>query len=133
MDEFVEHAPANNKTHKLLMTGGRTATTTQLLRWYGEDENRLGAHIPINSALMFDLDEYSNASDFHNAIIDWKDAKPLWAGEPNWMLSNHDSPRVDFRFGEGRHEALAMLTMMLPGINILYYVSYETIHNMTSF
>lgn len=125
MDEFVEHALANNKTHKVMMTAATTTTTEQLVNWYGEDENRLGSHVPFNHAFITELDRYSNATDFFNVINHWKDAKPVWGGEANWLLGNHDTSRVGFRFGEGRHEALAMLSMMLPGINIVYYVSFE--------
>lgn len=42
----------------------------------------------------------------------------------NWVLGNHDRPRVAYRYGEERHESLAIMTMMLPGLNVIYYVRY---------
>lgn len=122
MDEYVEHAPANNKTHRLLMTSSAMASIPQLTAWYGQTENRLGSHVPLNTALIFELDRYSDATAFFNVINQWKDAKPVWGGEANWLLGTHDIPRLASRFGEGRHEAMAMMTMMLPGISTIYYV-----------
>lgn len=127
MDEYVEHAELDNKTHRLLMTSAAMSTIPQLVDWYGQTEGRPGSHVPLNFAFISELDEYSNAIDFFNVINQWKDAKPVWGGgESNWLLGNHDTPRISSRFGEDRHEALAMITMMLPGINTIYYVSIST-------
>lgn len=45
----------------------------------------------------------------------------------NWVLGNHDRPRVAWRYGDERHESLAIMTMMLPGLNVVYYVSFTSL------
>lgn len=67
-----------------------------------------------------DLDKNSNAFDFKTAIERWIDNMPEGASA-NWVLGNHDRPRIAYRYGEDRHESLAILTMCLPGQNVVYY------------
>lgn len=97
------------------------ATIDNQIRWYGTEERR-GAHMPFNFALISDLDRDSTASDFKGAIDGWLDRVPDF-GEANWVLGNHDRSRIGFRYGEDRHESLAIMSMLLPGINVVYYVS----------
>ena len=92
--------------------------------FYGSDERR-AAHIPINYGVFFDaLKTTSDALDYFNTFSDLMDIIPAWA-DPNWLLGNHDTSRIGSRFGD-RHESLAMLSMLLPGPYIIYYVSDET-------
>jgi len=44
----------------------------------------------------------------------------------NWVMGNHDNPRVASRFGEKSVDAMNMLLMTLPGIAITYNVCIET-------
>lgn len=67
-----------------------------------------------------DLDKNSNALDFKTVIELWMDNMPEGASA-NWVLGNHDRPRIAYRYGEDRHESLAILTMFLPGQNVIYY------------
>ena len=79
---------------------------------------------PFNFALISNLDINSNANDFEAAVKAWYDRLPQGFGaEANWVLGNHDRPRIGYRYGTDRHESLAMMTMLLPGINVVYYVS----------
>src|SRR5215213_3957461 len=41
-------------------------------------------------------------------------------GWPNWVLGNHDTPRVASRLGPAQARAAAMLLLTLPGTPILY-------------
>lgn len=43
----------------------------------------------------------------------------------NWVMGNHDNPRVASRFGEKSVDAMNMLLMTLPGIGITYNVGTE--------
>lgn len=119
MDKFVEDS--ETKDTKLMMTEAYASITEQV-RWYGKDKDNLGAHWPFNFALIVDLDKESKAVDFTAAVDSWMKAMPSF-GQPNWVLGNHDRPRVGYRYGEDRHESLAIMTMMLPGLNVVYYVS----------
>lgn len=119
MDKFVEDS--GSKEPKMMMTEAYASIPEQV-RWYGKDENNLGAHWPFNFALIVDLNNESKANDFSAAVNSWLDEMPSYA-KPNWVLGNHDRPRVGYRYGEDRHESLAIMTMMLPGLNVVYYVS----------
>lgn len=100
------------------------ASLNNTMRWFGTEERR-GSHMPMNFGLISDLNRDSPASDFKEAIDEWLDNVPSY-GEANWVLGNHDRPRIGYRYGENRHESLAVMTMLLPGINVVYYVSQFT-------
>jgi len=42
------------------------------------------------------------------------------AGIPNQIYGNHDNPRIATRFGDGPARAIAILSMLVPGIGIIY-------------
>lgn len=96
------------------------------MRWFGTEQRR-GSHMPFNFALVADLNRNSPAADFKTAIDNWLTRVPSF-GEPNWVLGNHDRSRIGFRYGENRHESLAIMTMLLPGMNVVYYVSFALMH-----
>lgn len=117
-----EYAAANNMDRKFLMTEAYAEYDLQI-KWYG-DKNTPGSHMPFNFALVANLDRDSTAQDFQDAIQAWYSRLPKGFGaEANWVLGNHDRPRIGYRYGDERHESLAMMTMLLPGINVVYYVS----------
>lgn len=119
LDDFV--ARSESKVNRMMMTEAY-ATIPQQVLWYGHNDTTLGSHMPFNFELISNLDRNSKASDFKLAIDNWMDAMPRW-GLANWVLGNHDRSRVGSRYGVERHESLAIMTMMLPGINVIYYVS----------
>lgn len=91
------------------------------MKYYGEDDGGLQrAHIPFNFILITDLDKASDARDYISGINKWLNHMPL-GYTPNWVLGNHDKPRVGTRFGIERIDGLNMLLMTLPGIAITYY------------
>lgn len=75
----------------------------------------------MNVDLFTHLNKDSDASDFKETFNDFLDVMPWW-GEPNWVLGNHDTPRIGHRFGVERHESLAILSLLLPGPYMIYYV-----------
>jgi alpha-glucosidase len=116
MDDF---AKSKDNTTRLMMTEAY-ATIPQQVLWYGnEDGSKLGGHIPFNFLLITELDMASNAAKFKTAIDTWMEAMPNY-GNANWVLGNHDRNRVATRYGTDRAESLAIMTMMLPGINVIY-------------
>lgn len=120
MDDF---ATARGMDRKFMMTEAYAEIENQI-RWYG-NETVPGSHMPFNFALISDLDADSKAQDFQNAVQRWYSRLPTSIGaEANWVLGNHDRPRIGYRYSEQRHESLVMMTMLLPGINVVYYVSY---------
>lgn len=119
MDEYVEST--EEKLPRMMMTEAYATIGEQVL-WYGANGTTLGSHMPFNFVLIADLNKTSTADQFKTSIDSWIDAMPVW-GEANWVMGNHDRSRVGFRYGEDRHESLAIMTMTLPGINVVYYVS----------
>lgn len=90
--------------------------------WYGSEEEAPGSHIPFNQILISELDGNSNAEDFKTTLDSFFDPIPIWS-EPNWVIGDHNTPRVGFRYGERRHDGMAIISLLLPGPNTIYYVS----------
>jgi len=87
----------------------------RLVRYYGTDGR--GAHLPFNFALVT---EPWNSRAIGAAIAAYEAALPAnsW---PNWVLGNHDQPRVATRLGAGQARVAAMLLLTLRGTPTLYY------------
>jgi alpha-glucosidase len=87
----------------------------RLVAYYGKDLS--GAHLPFNFAL---LSAPWNSSAISDLIGRYEAALPLGAW-PNWVLGNHDRPRVASRVGEAQARVAAMLLLTLRGTPTLYY------------
>jgi alpha-glucosidase len=53
-------------------------------------------------------------------VLEYEQALPE-GGWPNWVLSNHDQPRIAARVGEAQARIAAMLLLTLRGTPTLYY------------
>lgn len=95
-----------------------------LMKWFGQGDRR-GSHMPFNFDFVMDIRNDSRAEDYKRLIDLWISAMPEY-GTPNWVLGNHDRPRVASRFGRDRASGMAILEMLLPGIAVVYYVSLKT-------
>ncbi|XP_055594041.1 maltase 2-like [Uranotaenia lowii] len=109
---------AKSTSTKLMMTEAY-ANVEQTMRWYGDGE-RKGAHIPFNFAMINRVTNASNADQLKEIIDEWMDNMPAGANA-NWVLGNHDRPRIASRFGRERAASFAVLEMTLPGIAVVYY------------
>src|SRR6202790_843592 len=87
----------------------------RLVTYYGRD--RAEAHLPFNFAL---LSAPWNARAIERIIHDYETALPAEAW-PNWVLGNHDRPRVASRVGPAQARVAAMLLLTLGGTPTLYY------------
>jgi len=87
----------------------------RLMAYYGKDLS--GAHLPFNFAL---LSAPWHARDIEAIIADYEKALPAGAW-PNWVLGNHDRPRVASRVGAAQARVAAMLLLTLRGTPTLYY------------
>ncbi|MBE7217918.1 MAG: DUF3459 domain-containing protein [Caulobacteraceae bacterium] len=87
-----------------------------LMRWYGAPEAP-EAHLPFNFQL---IDAAWDAQALHAIIADYEAALPP-GGWPNWVLGNHDRPRIATRVGEAQARVAAMLLLTLRGTPTLYY------------
>src|ERR1700721_224055 len=87
----------------------------RLVAYYGND--RAGAQMPFNFALLSTL---WSARSIERIIADYERALPAGAW-PNWVLGNHDRPRIASRVGRDQARVAAMLLLTLRGTPTLYY------------
>ncbi|MGA2637808.1 alpha-amylase family glycosyl hydrolase [Methylocella sp.] len=87
----------------------------RMIAYYGEDLS--GAHLPFNFQL---IEAPWIASAIGDLIEAYEAALPEGAW-PNWVLSNHDRPRIAARVGEAQARVAAMLLLTLRGSPTLYY------------
>lgn len=100
------------------------ATVEQQTKWYGVNDNTRGSHIPFNFAFISEITKTSTAKNFKDIVDEWMKFTPSFVyNQANWVLGNHDRTRLRSRFGEERYESMAIMSMMLPGVAIIYYVS----------
>jgi alpha-glucosidase len=85
------------------------------MTYYGLDLK--GANLPFNFQLLqcgWSADAVAQAiSDYHGAI-----PEGAW---PNWVLGNHDQPRIATRVGPRQARVAVMLLLTLPGTLTMYY------------
>jgi alpha-glucosidase len=87
----------------------------RLVTYYGE--NLSGAQLPFNFALIHTA---WNAKSVAELIADYEKALPA-GGWPNWVLGNHDQPRIAARVGDAQARIAAMLLLTLRGTPTMYY------------
>jgi alpha-glucosidase len=87
----------------------------RLMHYYGRDLP--GVHLPFNFQL---IDAPWDARTLAAIIAEYEAALPP-GGWPNWVLGNHDRPRIASRVGEAQARVAAMLLLTLRGTPTLYY------------
>ncbi len=87
----------------------------RLVKYYGDAGD--GVQLPFNFELV---DAPWNALGLRAKIAAYEAALPP-GGWPNWVLGNHDRPRVAARLGEAQARVAAMLLLTLRGTPTLYY------------
>jgi alpha-glucosidase len=87
----------------------------RLVAYYGEEE--VGAHLPFNFQLLqtpWNARTIARIVKEYDGII----SDEHW---PNWVLGNHDKPRIAARIGAAQARVAAMLLLTLRGTPTLYY------------
>jgi glycosidase len=87
----------------------------RLMHYYGKD--RPEVHLPFNFQL---IDAPWEARSLARLIADYEAALPP-GGWPNWVLGNHDRPRVAAKRGAAQARVAAMLLLTLRGTPTIYY------------
>jgi alpha-glucosidase len=87
----------------------------RLIRYYGNEGT--GVHLPYNFQLI--VLPWS-ARAITAAISNYEALLPEYAW-PNWVLGNHDKPRVASRIGAAQARVAAMLLLTLRGTPTIYY------------
>ena len=101
--------------HERMMIGEIYLPIHKLVSYYGPDNN--GAHLPFNFTL---LSAPWDAATIAGSIDEYEGALPE-QGWPNWVLSNHDQPRITSRVGIQQSRVAAMLLLTLRGTPTIYY------------
>ncbi|XP_052563693.1 maltase 2-like [Culex pipiens pallens] len=104
----------------IMMTEAYANITFTMKYYRSEDGSRVGSHMPFNFLLITDLNQASTAQDFVFTINKWLTYMPR-DQQANWVIGNHDQPRVGSRYGVDRIDAINTLLMTLPGIAVTYY------------
>jgi alpha-glucosidase len=87
----------------------------RLVAYYGARLD--GVHLPFNFHLLLTA---WNAHSIASLIDQYERVLPT-GGWPNWVLGNHDNPRVATRVGTLQARVAAMLLLTLRGTPTLYY------------
>ena len=87
----------------------------KLVTYYGRDNK--GAHLPFNFML---ISLPWDAQKIATAVDEYEGALPAnsW---PNWVLGNHDQPRITSRIGLQQSKVAAILLLTLRGTPTIYY------------
>ena len=105
IDEFPER----------LLIGEVYLPLDRLVAYYGSDLGE--AHLPFNFSL---LETRWHARDIAKLVDGYEAALPQ-GGWPNWVLGNHDRPRIATRVGSAQARIAAMLLLTLRGTPTIYY------------
>jgi alpha-glucosidase len=98
-----------------LMIGEIYLPVDRLVDYYGRDGN--GAHLPFNFHLIttpWDARQIEVVIDRYEGAL----PEDAW---PNWVLGNHDQPRVASRIGDAQARVAAVLLLTLRGTPTLYF------------
>ena len=87
----------------------------RLVAYYGANNSE--AHLPFNFLL---ISLPWDARQIAAAIDEYEGALPADAW-PNWVIGNHDQPRITSRIGRGQARVAAILLLTLRGTPTLYY------------
>jgi alpha-glucosidase len=87
----------------------------RLVAYYGRDLR--GVHLPFNFSL---ISASWHAPTIAALIGEYEAALPA-GGWPNWVLGNHDRPRIASRVGPQQARIAAMLLLTLRGTPTIYY------------
>ena len=99
-----------------LLIGEIYLPVERLVTYYGEGGTE-GVHLPFNFQL---IQAEWDAERLAGMIAEYEAALPE-EGWPNWVLSNHDQPRIAARVGEAQARVAAVLLLTLRGTPTLYY------------
>jgi alpha-glucosidase len=87
----------------------------RVMAYYGTDGG--GAQLPFNFQLLL-MPEW-NAASIAKIITQYESALPS-SGWPNWVLGNHDRPRIASRVGSAQARVAALLLLTLRGTPTIY-------------
>lgn len=99
-----------------LLVGEIYLPLERLVSYYGKSHDS-GVHLPFN----FQLLQCPWQTQAIASLVTEYEASLPEHGWPNWVLSNHDQPRIAARTGPAQARIAAMLLLTLRGTPTLYY------------
>ncbi|HLZ26909.1 MAG TPA: alpha-amylase family glycosyl hydrolase [Chloroflexota bacterium] len=96
----------------------------RLVSYYGVDGR--GLHLPFN----FHLIQTPWRAEAVGALVETYEAALPAGAWPNWVLGNHDRPRIASRIGAAQARVAAMLLLTLRGTPTLYQGDELGMHNV---
>jgi alpha-glucosidase len=114
MRDIADSYGARGKGERVLI-GEIYLPVDRLMHYYGDE--RPGVHLPLNFQL---IDAPWDARSLATLITNYEAALPQ-GGWPNWVLGNHDRPRVATKLGQAQARVAAVLLLTLRGTPTLYY------------
>jgi alpha-glucosidase len=96
----------------------------RLVAYYGRDLR--GVQLPFNFQL---LQAAWDARSIANLVDRYEAALPA-GGWPNWVLGNHDNPRIASRVGAAQARVAGMILLTLRGTPTMYYGDEIGMHNV---
>jgi len=124
-DIVTEMRAVTDAYDERLIIGEIYLPISKLVTYYGRD-GAGGAHLPFNFQL---ITLPWDARTILAAIAEYEGALPA-GGWPNWVLGNHDQPRIASRVGRGQARVAAMLLLTLRGTPTLYYGDEIGMHDV---
>lgn len=105
--------------HERVLIGELYLPLERLVAYYGATAGGVlaGVQMPFNFQL---IDVPWTAPGIARIVADYEAALPK-QGWPNWVLGNHDKPRIASRVGLAQARVAAMLLLTLRGTPTLYY------------
>jgi alpha-glucosidase len=107
-----------------MMVGEIYLPVERLVTYYGEGGS--GVHMPFNFQL---ITLPWNPRTICSAVQGYEASLPSY-GWPNWVLGNHDNPRIASRIGRDQARVAAMLLLTLRGTPTLYYGDEIGMHDV---
>jgi alpha-glucosidase len=107
-----------------MMVGEIYLPVERLVAYYGEGGE--GVHMPFNFQL---ITLPWNAHSVAEAVRAYEASLPSY-GWPNWVLGNHDNPRLASRIGIAQARVAAMLLLTLRGTPTMYYGEELGMHDV---
>ena len=98
-----------------MMIGEIYLPVQKLVSYYGTNNSE--AHLPFNFLLLslpWESQKIAVAIDEYEGVL----PENAW---PNWVLGNHDQPRITSRVGADQARVAAMLLLTLRGTPTIYY------------
>ncbi|ODM96637.1 Maltase 1 [Orchesella cincta] len=104
---------------RCMMIEAYVGSLDKLFLYYGTKTKPI-AHFPFNFEFITRIKSGFNGTDVENIVNEWFEKMPE-GNMADWLLGNHDQPRIASRFGSELVDPFNMLILLLPGSAVTYY------------